>query len=143
MMRPVYETETTRAIERSMAAWLEPVWNCNVVKLPRSYSLDYAALRGSQLVAWLELKRRNRALHEFPTVFLSVQKVMAARALCEITNASCFFVVQFNDCYAYSNILADGRGFAFRGRIDRGDWEDQEPVAVIPVAQFRIIGEAQ
>jgi hypothetical protein len=139
-MRPLYETEHSLAIERSMAAWLEPLWNCKLVKLPHAYRLDYAALRDQQLVAWLELKRRHCAFREFPTIFLSAHKVLAARALRDASRVPCFFVVQFNDCYAFADILARGHAFGFRGRTDRGDWQDIEPVALIPVEQFKIVG---
>jgi hypothetical protein len=104
-MRPIYETEENIAVEKSMAAWIEPIWKCKVRKLPRAYNLDYAVTRDNKITAWLELKRRYRTLSEHPTVFLSLQKVMAAERL--------------------------------YGRVDRGDIEDQEPVVVIPVEQFK------
>jgi RecB family exonuclease len=135
-MRPIYETEENIAVEKSMAAWIEPIWKCKVRKLPRAYNLDYAVTRDNKITAWLELKRRYRTLSEHPTVFLSLQKVMAAERLYGVTRLPCLFVVQFNDGYAYTSMLRE-RSVEFRGRVDRGDIEDQEPVVVIPVEQFK------
>jgi len=122
-----------------MARVLCDLWNCDVVKLPRSYRLDYAALRQKRVIGWLELKRRYRNFTDHDRVFLSLQKVLAARELHESTGLSCFFVIQFNDGFFYTDILLQRRVIEFRGRVDRGDWQDQEAVIAIPLSDFRSI----
>jgi hypothetical protein len=139
-IRPAYETEANRVEERRIADVLAATWDCDIVKLPRAYNLDFAAIRENRLAAWLEIKRRNRALRQFRCVFLSMQKVCAADELQSVTGRPSFFVVQFDDCLAYAHIVKQ-RDIEFRGRTDRNDWQDQEPVVVIPPEQFTVIQE--
>lgn len=137
-VRPAYETPDDRVTEAGIAVTLGRIWRCDLRKLPNAYNLDYAAVRGSELLAWLEIKRRNRERLQYPTVFLSMQKVMAAHNLSAVTGKPSFFVVQFNDCLAFARVTANGP-IDFRGRTDRGDWQDQEPVTVIDSQDFKII----
>jgi hypothetical protein len=146
--RPIYETEETKAVELAMVAEIGRRWGCEVVKLPRAYRLDYGALRDKRLLAWLELKRRYRNLTDHDRVFLSLQKVMAAQELNAVSSLPCFLIVQFDDGFFYANILNCGRDarilnggrvIEFRGRTDRGDWQDQEAVIAIPLRDFREI----
>jgi hypothetical protein len=137
--RPIYETEETKAVELAMVAEIGRRWGCEVVKLPRAYRLDYGALRDKRLLAWLELKRRYRNLTDHDRVFLSLQKVTGARELNAVSALPCFLIIQFNDGFFYANILKGGRVIEFRGRTDRGDWQDQEAVIAIPHGDFREI----
>jgi hypothetical protein len=138
-VRPIYETEETKAVELAMAAELSKRWGCDVVKLPRAYRLDYGARRDQRLLGWLELKRRYRNFVDHDRVFLSLQKVMGARELNAVSVLPCFLVIQFDDGFFYANILKGGRAIEFRGRTDRGDWQDQEAVIAIPCDDFREI----
>jgi hypothetical protein len=138
--RPRYETEGNTSDERRVASLLGAAWACEIVKLPTAYNLDFAALRDRRVCSWLEIKRRKITLHQFPTVYLSMHKVFAAHNFHAVTGLPCLFVVQFNDCLAYADMLPK-RQIDFRGRADRGDWQDQEPVALISVGDFKIITE--
>ena len=141
--RPIYETEESREIEKQMAEFLCRVWRCELKKLPIAYNLDYAAVRDHSVVAWLELKRRFRTLHAHHGVFLSLQKVMSAVRLHDYSDRPCFFVVLCDDGYHYADILKQKYPIEFRGRVDRNDWQDQEPVIDIPVWDFLPIIEPQ
>ncbi len=134
--RPIYETDDTRSIELHMAAVISRFWHCDVVKLPKSYRLDYAAMRERRIVAWLELKRRYHNFGNFDCVFLSLQKVLSAVELHDHSGLPCLFVIQCNNGFFYADMVAP-RSIEFRGRVDRNDWQDQEPVAMVPVAEFR------
>jgi len=137
-VRPVYENEGNLADERLIADAVAKAWDCTVVKLPRAYNLDYAILRHKELVAWCEIKRRFRTLEQYPNTFLSMQKVFAAHNFHNVSEKPCFFIVGFDDHLAYADMLPK-RSIEFRGRTDRGDWQDVEPVATVPTADFKII----
>lgn len=137
MMRPQYETAEDLEREGEIAKAAGAFFKCEMVKLPRAYRLDWLALRDSTPVAWVEAKRRFRTLEQFGDTFLSLQKVMAARELNVVSGLRCLFVVQFDDCLAYADILNPStRKIAHKGRKDRGDWQDIEPVIQIPTAQW-------
>jgi len=138
MNRPIYESETDRAEENAIADMICAAWSCSVVKLPVAYHLDRAILRQKEVVAWTEIKRRKRTLRQHDSVFLSMQKVFAAHNYHRVTGKPCLFIVRFDDCLAYADMLPP-RLIEFRGRTDRGDWQDQEPVVMIPVDEFRPI----
>jgi hypothetical protein len=137
-VRPIYETPENRAAEAEIAAVIERTWSCDLHKLPMHYKLDYMASKHDQLVAWLEVKRRHCNRDTYETIYLSLIKVMAAHSLHSITGKRCFFIVQFNDCLAYADILGE-RTVSFGGRTDRGDWQDEEPLVLIPKSDFTII----
>jgi hypothetical protein len=139
-MRPVYETAANRAEEDAIADAVCKAWSCTAVKLPLAYHLDRAFLRGDEVLAWTEIKRRYRTLRKFDTVFLSMQKVFAAHNFHLVTHKPCLFIVKFDDCLAYADMLPQRR-IEFRGRTDRGDWQDQEAIALIPVDDFKLIKE--
>jgi hypothetical protein len=141
LIRPRYETAATLAEERRIAATLATHWRCRLEKLPVAYNLDYAAVREGRVAAWIEIKRRYRDLHAHRCVFLSLQKVGAAQHCFAASRKPAFFVVQFDDCLAYAPILGP-RPIEFRGRADRGDWQDREAVAVIDPSEFRLIEPA-
>ena len=137
-LRPQYEKGGDRAEEARVATILCNLWNCNLVKLPTAYSLDYAATRDKQVLSWVEIKRRQRTLRKYRCVFLSMQKVFSAYNFNIVTGLPCLFVIQFDDCLAYANILEPSRPIEFRGRTDRGDWQDQEPVIAIGADDFKL-----
>lgn len=138
--RPRYETPEDLKREQEIAERMGVYFKCEVKKLPLAYKLDWMAMRDEVPCAWIEAKRRFRTLDQYPDTFLSLQKLMAARELHAVSDLRCLFVVQFNDCLAYADILTPPhRKIAFKGRTDRDDWQDQEPVVCIPTAQWKVL----
>lgn len=141
MTRPLYETREDVERENEIARAIGAYFKCELVKLPIAYRLDWIALRDDAPVAWIEAKRRFKTLEQYGDTFLSLQKVLAARELNLVSNVRCLFVVQFDDCLAYADILKPPtRRIAVRGRTDRGDWQDVEPVVLIPAIEWIRMG---
>lgn len=134
--RRIYETIDDLGQEKAIAEKLEVRWHCVMRKLPRSYRLDWAASDDGKIRAWLEFKRRYRTFDQYPDTFLALGKVMAAREFVAATSMKCLFVVQFDDALAYADMVINGREIVFGGRTDRDDWEDIEPVVLVPMADF-------
>ena len=132
-----YERQSDRDEEARISAVISDLWRCKVHKLPDRYTLDYCASRGGPVIAGLEIKARKRALEQYDDVFVTLNKVFAARQWDEMGLPS-FFVVQFTDCLAYAD-LRPKRRVEFRGREDRGDWQDQQPIVCIPTYQFKVM----
>jgi hypothetical protein len=137
--RPRYEREGDRDEEARIAAVLCNRLQCDVIKLPSWYVLDFAATRAKEIVAFMEVKRRHHVLGHYPDVFLSLHKIFAAHNFHAVTALPCRFFVQFDDCLAWADMLSP-RAVGMRGRMDRNDPQDIEPVAYVPVDDFKLLG---
>jgi hypothetical protein len=80
---------------------------------------------------------------------ISLGKIMAARRLSEASQLPSFLLVQWTDpklwnydvCgYVRLDSLLDFK-IAVGGRTDRGDPQDIEPVALIPIGEFALLQE--
>ena len=136
--RPAYETEKDREIELEIARQLSIAWRCDVVRQHKFAHLDFELRRSAATAAWAEFKRRHVTRDTYPNIFLSLQKVFVARRMHSETGKPCFFVVQFDDCLAYANMLPV-RPIAWRGRADRNDPGDYEWVALVRQDEFKVI----
>jgi hypothetical protein len=141
-MRPLYETTENRSDELAIALQLRTLCNCDIRKLKNVYRVDYAALRNNRVIAWIEIKRRHRTFDQYPDCYLSFEKAMFAQSLHLMSKLPCTMVVQFDDCLAFADMLVPGRQIEFAGRFDRGDWQDVEPIVLVPMAEFRILKRA-
>jgi hypothetical protein len=136
-MRLIYEKPEDLAAERIALDRACEVWKCTAEKLPMKYELDYLLLREGKGVAWLEIKSRTNPRAAYPTYMISLGKIMAARRLSEASQLRSFLLVQWSDYCGYVRLdsLLDFTT-AVGGRTDRGDEQDIEPVALIPIVDF-------
>ena len=141
-MRLIYEKPEDLAAERAALDKACEIWKCTAEKLPMKYELDYLLLREGTGVAWLEIKSRTNPRGAYPTYMISLGKVMAARRLSEASQFPSFLLVQWSDYCGYVRLdsLLDFR-VAVGGRTDRGDPDDIEPVALIPIMDFARLGD--
>jgi hypothetical protein len=141
-MRQEYESPEDIIAERAALDRACEVWKCTAEKLPIKYELDYLLLREKRGVAWLEIKSRTNVRLAYPTYMISLGKIMAARRLSEASQLPSFLLVQWTDACGYirNDSLLDFK-IAFDGRKDRGDPDDLEPVALIPIGDFALLQE--
>jgi hypothetical protein len=139
-MRLKYERPEDIVAERAALDRACEVWKCTAEKLPMKYELDYLLLREGKGVAWLEIKSRTNPRTEYPTYMIALTKIMAARRLSEASQRPSFLLVQWTDACGYIRIdsLLDFTT-AVGGRTDRGDEQDIEPVAKIPIGEFALL----
>ena len=139
-MRLKYEKPEDIVAERTALDNACEVWKCTAEKLPIRYELDYLLLREGRGVAWLEIKSRTNPRGAYPTYMISLGKVMAARRLSEASQFPSFLLVKWSDYCGYVRLdsLLDFE-IAFDGRTDRGDPDDIEPVALIPLEEFTLL----
>ena len=136
-MRLIYEKPEDLAAEKTALDKACEIWKCTAEKLPMKYELDYLLLREGKGVAWLEIKSRTNPRAAYPTYMISLGKIMAARRLSEASQLRSFLLVQWSDYCGYVRLdsLLDFTT-AVGGRTDRGDEQDIEPVALIPIVGF-------
>ena len=140
-MRPTYESESDLARESGVAATIEKLWDCKLVKLPISYHLDFAVTRGAKCVAFCEVKTRNYEMEHINKMggyLLSLRKWTTARDICLASQVPFILVVKTLDGVYYAAFDTDflPDNLLVRGRKDRDDWQDIEPCVVLKTNRF-------
>jgi len=135
-MRQLYESAYDRMNESDVSDILSRVWNCKFVKLPMSYHVDWALMRGNEIVAFAELKTRKVPSTQYPTLILSLNKWIKGLDLAASTKTSFIIIAKWTDGVFYFVAKPDGVTFGHGGRIDRNDSQDMEPVAFIDTKNF-------
>ena len=139
-MRPLYETKINLNSEIKVMDYVSQCWNVVYFKLPMSYKIDYAIYRDTNLVGFAEVKCRTHTFGAFPTYIISLAKVLEARRLSRETNTTSILIVSWLGALAYLDFFSP---FTTKqgGRSDRGDWQDQEPMAHFELKYFKRVGE--
>jgi hypothetical protein len=139
-MRPLYETKINLNSEIKVMDYVSQCWNVVYFKLPMSYKIDYAIYRDTNLVGFAEVKCRTHTFGAFPTYIISLAKVLEARRLGRETNTTSILIVSWLGALAYLDFFSP---FTTKqgGRSDRGDWQDQEPMAHFELKYFKRVGE--
>lgn len=139
-MRPYYENQRDLTNENLVATALKEK-GMDLVKMPVSYRLDFAMLRKGRVFGFAEVKTRNNRHDKYPTLMISLGKVMAARQLSEVTGTRSILLVKFLDGLYWCD-FASPFDLEIGGRTDRQDDADIEPVAHFPMKVFRMFGKS-
>jgi hypothetical protein len=135
--RPLYENDASRTAEQRIAQIVSDKWKCSLIKLPRSYVLDYVAERNGKLTCWVEIKQRNFKFGEYVDYTISLHKYMDMLTYVEKTGLPALLVVEFSDGLIYWHLATRPCVVGIGGRTDRNDPQDVEPVARIAWAEFK------
>lgn len=138
MTRPIYETAETLKAEEGTISRIASVWGVTFRKLPVQYRVDWALERDGRIVCWVESKKRKNLRTRYPSLMLSLSKVMHGLDLAKATGLPFVVVVEWVDALAYLRVERIPP-LRFGGRADRGDWQDVEPVVDFPVEDFKIV----
>lgn len=130
MARPLYETEADLSREARVMQTAAERWECDYLKLPLSYRLDYALLRDERLVALAEIRVRFVPVSKYPTIIFSVMKRATANLLSEQLYVPSFFVVKYDDEIRYIDFRETPDDVTVGGRTgnNRRDHADVELV---------------
>lgn len=139
-MRPRYESAADLQNERVVAEALA-AHGYEVIKLPIQYRLDWLLRRNGHPIAFAEVKTRKCDLNTYPTVMISLSKVIHARMLAEATNLPCYLILFYRDCIARVN-FDDAFTVNPGGRTDRNDPQDQDVCAYYPVNRLTVISQS-
>ncbi len=79
-------------------------------------------------------------MNTYPSVMISLSKVIHARMLSEATNLPCYLILFYRDCIARVN-FDDTFTVNPGGRSDRNDPQDQDVCAYYPVERLTVISQ--
>ena len=139
--RPLYETQADLNRENQVARVISQKLNVSLLKLPIRYCVDFAAYDKTSLdlKSWIEVKCRNIESYQEMKIkyfIVALSKVMAGLQLAHTTGKPFFIYWGFLDNSIYFTEITTGlvkevADVKIKGRFDRGDWQDQEPVICI------------
>lgn len=132
-MRQMYEAPDDLSREAQVAGRLSAAWGCESVKLPIQYRVDFAMLVDKEVKAWLEVKCRTTHYSE---MIMSAAKFIAGQQLAASTGRPFVVVFGIGDQIYWRDCTADSPTVRLGGRTDRGDWQDVEPVVMLPLDKF-------
>ncbi len=145
-MRPLYESEADRTVEREVIEKMASMWGLGFAKMKISNVIDFALLDGKKVVAIAEVKSRNYSsadIERFGGLILSAGKMMAAQSWVVLLRVPFVLVVKLKDGLFYMVLESDGDWpewtVEMAGRKDRNDWQDIEPCCLIPMNLFKRI----
>jgi hypothetical protein len=139
MTRRNYETEADLERENSAATIIQQWTNAMLVKLPKKYGFDYAAMRYGRIVSFIEVKFRTSEMGKYDSYMISLGKIQAGDSLSRVANVPSFLFVFWTDDAAYVNLDEFTFSMGFGGREDRNDSQDREPVCFIPIEEFKLL----
>lgn len=132
-MRPAYETASDLEKERIVAPILERAWKCNLRKMSKFGSFDYAFEKinsegNLEVKGFVEVKRRHCNHDAYPTIMVSATKRQQALSLYDTTGCPTSFVVAYDDLIRFISLIEMPCYTMIGGRVDRSDPADTEVV---------------
>ena len=140
MTRPLYETLKDKVNEVNFSYDLAQKFGRRFEKLPRVYNLDFCIFKDDTPTGFAELKTRSCSTDEFPTLMISMLKVLAAHRLKEVTGLPSYLFVDWKGDNKRGMVsLNQSFSFSMGGRTDRNDPQDIDITAYIPIKNFNWI----
>jgi len=138
-MIPEYESEEDVLAALDVAACVENSWKCSAFRLPPLSVVDFALCDAGVLKAFAEVKVRDNAHDAYDEYMISLVKWSVLYELTTMTKSPAFLVVKFTDGLYYTKITEKPFRVARGGREDRGDTQDKELCAFVPMKLFKEI----
>jgi len=135
-MRPLYESSKDLSNELRVSKILKDCWEADFVKLTMAYHVDWAVVRGPEIKAFAEFKRRHNLKDQYPSFMISLNKWMNGKNMGKEVGVPFLIIVEWDDGLYYCDTEAVKPKYGLGGRWDRGDSQDQELCVFIETKAF-------
>jgi hypothetical protein len=136
-MRPTYEQESDRNNEHYVAA-LYCKKGYTFEMTPKFFDFDVAYLENDIIKAIAEIKCRTHKYGDFPTFFISAEKLRKLHALHISTGLPTLIIVSWS-CGTVGHVMIPvDVTVTIGGRTDRNDAKDIEMLVHIPINKFTL-----
>jgi len=139
MNRPMYETKADLKRESAVIDEFCDIHKLEKQKLPFTQKIDFALYKKKRIVVFVEVKCRVFNMNKYQTMFVSLDKVQAAKNLSALTSVKTLLLVCWSDVMGYIDFNSDF-DVQLGGRTDRKDVLDFGVVAHYPISKFKLIG---
>lgn len=138
--RPAYERLSDRQAEdAAVQQFLSGFENAYYSKLGPLYPCDFAIISdGGEVQRWIEVKSRTCRSDFYPTLDISLAKILKLKELHDATRLPTHLLIQYTDRIVAFSDFSSIHNYQIKiaGRKDRGDPMDVEPMLSIPVTAF-------
>lgn len=143
-MRPKYETEKDRELEReTIEALCRGVQRQSVLRyvaFPEYAIGDYFLFSAGRARAICEIKTRRCSINTYATYMIDVKKVRKMISVCGRLKVAPIMAVRWSDAIGWIDLSkAEPETIQEGGRYDRGDRFDIGQMMYIPIDQFEVI----
>lgn len=137
-MRPTYESSADRDREAAVATFYAEKTGVEMKRCPKFYPCDWAAMKGKELLALVEIKVRSK---RYGTLMLSLHKASTMIHYAAVADCEPIVIVRWLDVgeVGFANLMQVSRRASWGGRADRGDSQDEEPVIHVPTEEFSVV----
>ena len=144
----MWESEDDRGRERAAFGYIQEKTGAEIVKLPKTYTVDFAAQRDGKVVSFGEYKYRNMVWGDYKTIVLSLKKFLAATSLYHTTMYRTYLYIEdknsdirFADITTTPSLTGAPHTVSIGGRTKlTRDFNDIEPVCHIHINHFSKLG---
>ena len=133
-----YESQADRDNETRIMNAIQERHGLELLKLPQRYKLDAVGYKNGDLECFFEFKCRTFESSKYPTTFIGLGKIFAARDLILATKAKCWLVIEWSDRVGIINIM-DYKKVSGGGRRVRGDPNDYDLMVHYNVDDFKTL----
>jgi hypothetical protein len=131
----LHETPEDKARERAIVEFFCQKWGCVPKYTPTAYHVDALLVKDKKPMAFLEVRRRNRAFHGYPDVTVSLEKWAELEKY--TTYLPTFYGIQFDDGYAFRQVNKGETLPVHMMERNTGDPRDNEPCVALPMTSFK------
>lgn len=137
--RPTYESDEDLYKEKQVIKAIAHALGLDFSKLPRSYGLDFALTNPEDQTvrAFVEIKARKNHSQRYPTLLLSLLKLISAQKLSSATSKPSYLVAAFTDGLFLTKLTSGLELITISGRTDRDDPADMEPCIHFRIPKMR------
>lgn len=134
----VYQTSADLSREDLVAEEASKKWNCAQIKLEKLGFIDRAFVRDGEVKAYAEIKTRTNAHDKYDEYLIDLKKIEHGKWVSDYDGVPFVLVVKFTDGIWWVRINDDVRYRVGKGgRVDRGDANDIDTCAFIPMRYWR------
>tara|TARA_Y100001973_G_scaffold28904_1_gene43543 strand:- start:25752 stop:26186 length:435 start_codon:yes stop_codon:yes gene_type:complete len=140
IQKDVFNSEVLRA-EDAFIEHIKNKWSIRVEKLPIVYGFDYAVLKDSDLVGFIELKNRNFNTTDFPDSMINLNKWLKGKELRDGTGLLTLLACRYKDKDIYCSLTDKTERKVKWGARTKNtrDWQDIGPAVHIDIREFKNI----
>ncbi len=145
LSRPMHDYSVDKQAKAEIGALLIERWSLSeVVELSVAYVIDFACLRGLDVMAFAEIKDRSLTFGFGDGFYVTLHKARASHDLMRLHRTPCFLVVRFAGgevhFAAFDQLDMMRVRVAAGRRKDRDDPADREPFVTMPWSAFKLLG---